>query len=332
MSRKPRYQYLLNKSIQAVISAIEIYNKPDFKYREESFSILMVNAWEILLKAKIVCDNSNELKSIYTIDKDAKKKDGQPFKRPKYKLNRAGNYLTINIFNCLNKLELNSRLIENIKLLAEIRDNAIHFFNDNKLFKKKVLEIGTATLKSYVYCVKNWFNYNLSQYNFYLMPISFFHTYEVQSFSINKEDKQYQNLLQYIASKEAKFPSDINKEHNISLILQTKFVRSKSTESTSVRRDDNNPNAIPIKVSVEEQFAKKFKWTYRDDLIPKLKQKCKNIVLGKEFRSLMKELEKDENLCGKRYLDFRKNKGVTKKFYNPDILKEICRYYKNKKP
>ncbi len=52
MSRKARHTYLLDKSVQAAISAIEIYNKPDFKYREESFSILMVNAWELLLKAK----------------------------------------------------------------------------------------------------------------------------------------------------------------------------------------------------------------------------------------------------------------------------------------
>ena len=52
MARKSKSQYLLEKSIQAAISAIEIYNKPDFKYREESFCILIVNTWELLLKAK----------------------------------------------------------------------------------------------------------------------------------------------------------------------------------------------------------------------------------------------------------------------------------------
>jgi len=57
MSRKARHHSLLEKSIQAALSAIEVYNKPDFKYREESFSILMVNAWEVLLKAKILKDN-----------------------------------------------------------------------------------------------------------------------------------------------------------------------------------------------------------------------------------------------------------------------------------
>jgi len=53
---KARYKNLLDKSIQSAISAIEIYNKPDFKYREESFSILIINAWELLFKAKILQD------------------------------------------------------------------------------------------------------------------------------------------------------------------------------------------------------------------------------------------------------------------------------------
>ncbi len=47
-----------------MLSAIEVYNKPDFKYREETFAILMLNAWELLLKAKLVSDNANNLRCI----------------------------------------------------------------------------------------------------------------------------------------------------------------------------------------------------------------------------------------------------------------------------
>ena len=35
-----------------MIAAIEVYNKPDFKYRDESFAILAINAWELLIKAR----------------------------------------------------------------------------------------------------------------------------------------------------------------------------------------------------------------------------------------------------------------------------------------
>lgn len=34
------YQLLVEKAVMAAVSAIEIYNKPDFRFREESFAIL----------------------------------------------------------------------------------------------------------------------------------------------------------------------------------------------------------------------------------------------------------------------------------------------------
>lgn len=40
---KARHVALVEKSIDACIAAIEVYNKPDFHYREEAFSILMLN-------------------------------------------------------------------------------------------------------------------------------------------------------------------------------------------------------------------------------------------------------------------------------------------------
>lgn len=57
MPNAPRYAALVDKSLQACSAAIEIYNKPDFRYREEAFSILMLNAWELLLKARVLNEN-----------------------------------------------------------------------------------------------------------------------------------------------------------------------------------------------------------------------------------------------------------------------------------
>lgn len=47
-----------------MLSAIEIYNKPDFKYREETFAILAINSWELLLKARLLKLNSYRINSI----------------------------------------------------------------------------------------------------------------------------------------------------------------------------------------------------------------------------------------------------------------------------
>ena len=58
MKRNQLYESLIDKSISSMLSAIEIYNKPDFKYREETFAILSVNSWELLFKAKLFKQNN----------------------------------------------------------------------------------------------------------------------------------------------------------------------------------------------------------------------------------------------------------------------------------
>jgi len=62
---------LANKSVQAAVAAIEIYNKPNFSYREEAFALLMANAWELLLKAKWVSDHAESVESLYESIKNA---------------------------------------------------------------------------------------------------------------------------------------------------------------------------------------------------------------------------------------------------------------------
>ena len=44
-------QRLLEKSKEAFILALELYNRPTLKYHAESCSIFLCNAWELMLKA-----------------------------------------------------------------------------------------------------------------------------------------------------------------------------------------------------------------------------------------------------------------------------------------
>ena len=65
MKKNPIYESLIDKSIGSMSSAIEIYNKPEFKYREETFAILAINSWELLLKARLLKLNNYRVNSIY---------------------------------------------------------------------------------------------------------------------------------------------------------------------------------------------------------------------------------------------------------------------------
>ena len=47
-------QKLWKKSIESFLMAIEAYNKPTIHYRVEGFSLFICNAWELLLKARMI--------------------------------------------------------------------------------------------------------------------------------------------------------------------------------------------------------------------------------------------------------------------------------------
>lgn len=304
---------LMDKSIQAALSAIEVYNKPDFKYREETFSILMVNAWELLLKAKVVADNGERMESLYQMQKDV---TGKLVPKP----SRSGNPSTISIGEALLKITLDAVLKDHLLALTELRDNAIHLMNDSPMVKVKVQEVGTATLRNYLEMAKDWFQADLSRYNFYLMPMSFFHPHELQSYSINAEPEQHRNLLLYIASLEERHASESEPRFAIGLELKTDFVKSK------LRFAPDDPNALAVRVDAEEMFQKKYTWNYQDHLVPHLKKRYSDFKVDKKFLALRKLFEADEAYSKERRLDWNKPKP-TKRYYSPNIVKEFDKHY-----
>ena len=56
---------LIEKSKEAFLMAIEIYNKPSIKYRVEGFSFFICNAWELMLKSKLLMYNIGWSASTY---------------------------------------------------------------------------------------------------------------------------------------------------------------------------------------------------------------------------------------------------------------------------
>lgn len=327
--KHPKHKSFVEKSIGAALSAIEIYNKPDFKYREETFSILMINSWELLLKAKIIKMNGGDLKSIYMMVNKVGK-NGNKLKTLTPELNRSQNPMTIGLHKCLTICEqkpisLNSTVKENIYLLMEIRDTAIHFQHTDLYLSKKVFEIGTASLKNYLTLITEWFNYDLSIYNFFLMPMTFFHEFEaIKSFSVNSHKEQIENLLKYISEKEKAAPSDENKDYNISLKLETKFVKSTSTESLLVNYS-TDPNAIKINVQ-EEDALKNYPYDY-DKLTAALNKRYSDFKVNKKYHNIRKPLLKIKKYCKTRLLDPNNSKSPKKDWYSAEIFKEFDKHY-----
>jgi len=94
-------------------------------------------------------------------------------------LNRSQNPKAIGLPKCLTICEqepigLNQTVKENMYLRMEIRDTAIHFQHADLYFSKRAFEIGTASLQNYYTLIAEWFNYDLSIYNSFLMPMTSF--------------------------------------------------------------------------------------------------------------------------------------------------------------
>lgn len=327
----PRTSVLLEKSIAACISGIEIYNKPDFRYREETFTILMINAWELLLKAKILKDNHNSIQSIYVKEAKRLKSGNKSDKQTTIKLSRSGNPMTIELLRALDLVSSNSEnkttvaFKENIIALCEIRDNAIHFKNDSVHLGKAVLELGAASLKNYLNAVKHWFDKDLSRYNFYLMPLSFFHEFEsVKSFSVSKENVQLDKLLSYLGKKAAEIKSDPEQDYNLLLKIETRFVKSSVQDVLVVKTvrtkgEAENPLQVQEVILTEENISEKFPWTHKD-VCDRLKKRYCDFKQDQKFNSHMKEIKKNSLLCHERKLHPINPKSQKTYFYSPNCI------------
>lgn len=314
---------LAGKSVQAAVAAIEVYNKPNFAYREEAFALLMANAWEILLKAKWVLDHGEAIESMYELIND-----GHGNKLPK--TNRSGNALSHSASYLIARLveDKNSGLEkachDNILALIEIRDNAAHFIAKDLYIGRRVLEIGTASLRNYLYLATVWFQMDLAGYNFFLMPISFYHGFETaEPASRAHYPEQIQKLLTYLDSLEEGEAEEDAKQH-VALRLETKLVRGKDACSVAFRWTDD-PSAPALTVR-EEDILKNYPMTYRD-LANTMKRRYGNFLENRDFHKLRKDFEKEKKYAIVRLLHPNNPKSSRQRFYNANILQEFDRHY-----
>ncbi|MGX1575960.1 DUF3644 domain-containing protein [Cellulosimicrobium funkei] len=107
---------LVDNALAAMLSAVEMYNKPQMTYRDEVTVMLVVNAWELALKATLRQKN----RSIF------------------YAKKRGEKYRSIAIDDALGRVAANKlwptgidgpAVTANIKALSEYRDRAIHLYN-----------------------------------------------------------------------------------------------------------------------------------------------------------------------------------------------------------
>lgn len=98
----------VEKSIEAFILGLEIYNKPTIKYRIEGFSFFICNAWKLMLKAELL----NRQIPIYYKDNESR---------------------TLSLENVVKKIysDSNTRIRLNLEKIIELRNISTHYITED---------------------------------------------------------------------------------------------------------------------------------------------------------------------------------------------------------
>lgn len=134
---------LLDKSQEAFLLSLEIYNKPTIEYRIESFCFFFTNAWELLLKAYLVEGTKKEKTIFYP------KQRGQPLK-------------SISVRDAIKRVFFDERdpIRKNIEDIADLRDEAAHLIIEE--LESIYVGLFQAGVLNYIEKLKEWFGVSIT--------------------------------------------------------------------------------------------------------------------------------------------------------------------------
>ena len=214
---------------------------------------------------------------------------------------------------------LSQALKANLESLVELRDNAIHFYNRGLLFAKRLQELGSATLKNYVQVLQEWFEIDLSDYNFYLMPISFFtEAMVIKGLVFNKEEERFLNFIDIMEQN-----SSDSDAYDVTVNINISFIKSNTGDAIKVQLGRGEGALVQF---TEEQIRKNYPWDY-NDLVAKIKGRYTNFKVNQKFHDLRKAVFGEKKYINRRYLDPDNPKSSKKDFYNTNILQYFDKHY-----
>lgn len=258
---------LLEKSQEAFIMGIEIYNKPTIKYRVEGFSFFICNAWELMLKSHMI--NKFGENSIYYPDSKDR---------------------TLSLEACIKRIFTNKKdpLRINLEKIIDLRNTSTHFITE---------EYEQIYVPLFQSCVLNYSNKLLDFFDFdvtVLIPQNFL----TLSININEltEESIKARYSEEIAEKLIKTSNsikDISGENNakfsISIVHDYYITKDKKTSSAKIKIISDAENAAFILRELKDpKDTHKYSTTEIVDLINKK-------VLAKKigFKSLSTDKSKE---------------------------------------
>lgn len=324
-------QNLINNSSAAYYAAIEIHNKPNIAYRYETVTLLILNAWELILKAYI-------WRHI---------KPSRIFEKGNYTINleKALNYVN----DAVNSIKPGSFIAvkENILLVNKFRNNVVHYYDDQLV--PAIFSLVARSAVNYVDFMKSYFSKDVTALeNLYILPLGFmlpFHPADflsqtaISSSSANESKEFIQNIVRVITDLKDQGVEDsivigfdvylesVKKVQNSDILVaiaSTDQTGIKFTKISKVRLSDD-PNAQKVNLD-DEGFRDYYPHPYHE-LLVWAKGNITGFKLNKFFHAIRKEVAANQEWVYIRRLDTKNTKSTSKIFYSDAGRDEIKRRY-----
>lgn len=248
---------LVDKSIEAFVMGLEIYNKPTIKYRVEGFSFFICNAWELMLKAELL----NQGKSIYFKDKPDR---------------------TISLEKATKLIypDKNTRIRLNLEKIIELRNISTHFITED--YEVKYAPLFQACVLNFTNELIRFHNKDITEH----IPQNFLTIHANYEPLSNEEIKlKYPSEVAQKFIQQANEIDVLNKEYNsekfaINIAQKLYITKDRKKADFSVKIDRDSENHVAIVKELKDP-SDTHKYSY-NNIITAVNERLKkrNIQLG----------------------------------------------------
>lgn len=318
---------LLKNSIAAYFAAVEIHNKPNIPYRYETITLLMMNAWELALKAYI---------RKYIKGKSIFEDNGHTIQ-----FKTALSYVAEHI----NAQQPKSFIAvkENLEAIEKYRNNIVHFYNEQ--LEPYIFMLVAKAATNYVDFLKAYFSKDImAEEGLFILPLGFKLPFRPEDFLSKKaatkldspKAKEFMDLIiqKTKALQESGIEDSIVMGFNIYLeSLKTATNSDLIAAITTLDKADATVNQTRRVQIVDDKGAAKIQLS--DDVImaqyplssQELVAKCKEVIpglkLNQRFYKILGELRQNANFAFGRINNPKSTKKAKTFFYREPIIEEI---------
>lgn len=322
---------LLKNSIAAYFSAIEIHNKPNISYRYETVTLLMLNAWELVLKAFI----RKHIKG-----KDIFENNGHTISFDKA-LAYAAEYINGKRPKSFVSIQ------ENLLIIEEYRNQVAHFYNEQ--LEPYIFMLTAKAALNYVDFLKEHFSKDIiTEQGLFILPLGFKLPFQPQEFLSKKaasklETVEAKKFMEQVVNTIISLKSDgiedsivlgfslylesVKKCSNSDLIAAITEIDQADTTFVQLRKvqivDDKGATKVQL---TDEELLSRYPLSYQE-----VSERCRKEIPGfkqnRVFTGIMRELKENKSLCHERKLNPKSKKTSITTLYAEQVIDEIKRRY-----